>query len=81
MVCQFQAFTNSVCVCNVDLFNLRHCTVYEYIHRVREKKKPRYFQLQLLHFLVDLYNFLPLETGMKTLQQCDIYLLKCLMTS
>jgi len=51
------------------------------LHRVREKKRPRYFQLQLSHFLVDFYNFVPLETGMNTLQQYEIYLLKYLMTS
>ena len=46
-----------------------------------EKKRPRYFQLQLAHSLVDFYNFVPLETGIKILQSHVIYLLKIFMTS
>ena len=43
---------------NVNL-NVRSlvCWLECFLHRVRKKKRPRYFQLQLSHFLVDFYNF------------------------
>jgi len=46
-----------------------------------EKKRPRYFQLQLSHFSVDFYNFCTIGTGINSPQLHIIYLLKGLMTS
>jgi len=46
-----------------------------------KKKRPRYFQLQLSHSLVDFIIFVPLETGINIPQSHVIYLLKIFMTS
>jgi len=49
---------SELCTVVVDsVWGMSFCSSSPYVHRVREKKRPRYFQLQLSHFMVDFYNF------------------------
>jgi len=78
---------HSAVVQHMDLYTYKHKHLHTAVvqhmdlHRVREKRGH-----VILHYSSGIswsifIIFVPLETGMNTLQQCEIYLLKCLMTS
>ena len=67
--------------CHVEkVLNTTQRDYFRFDVRVRKKKRPRYFRLELSSLLVDFYNFLPLETGMNTAQSHVTCLINGLMT-